>query len=291
MTIDNPAATVHPGSAPAIIDAHHHFWHYEPEAYPWIDPSMTVLRRDWLAVDLAPRLAAARIDGVVSVQARQTLEETSWLLSLADAHDFIVGVVGWVPLVSSSVVTTLGRFGDNPKFRGVRHVVQGEADPHFLERPDFNAGIRALRPLQLSYDILIYETQIPAALDFVDRHPDQVFIVDHAAKPRIRDGVLEPWRTNVRELARRPGVYCKLSGLVTEAATHAWTDADLRPYVDTVLEAFGPTRVMFGSDWPVCLLASSYDRWFDAVRRFLAELTPTERASILGGSARRAYRL
>lgn len=286
------AAPVVSGSPDPVIDAHHHFWRYDPTAYPWIDDSMSVLKRDWLPADLACEIGRAGVDAVISVQARQTIDETRWLVSLAAAHEFIVGVVGWVPLASPSVradlvsLTAAGR-----TLRGVRHVVQEEPDPTFLERPDFNAGIAALREFGLAYDILIVDRQIPAAIAFVDRHPGQVFVIDHAAKPRIRDGALDPWRAQVGELARRPQVYCKLSGLVTEAAPARWTDADLRPYLDATLEAFGPDRILFGSDWPVCLLASTYRKWVESVRRFVAELTPTERAQILGGTARRAYRL
>jgi L-fuconolactonase len=286
------AAPVVSGSPDPVIDAHHHFWRYDPTAYPWIDDSMSVLKRDWLPADLACEIGRAGVDAVISVQARQTIDETRWLVSLAAAHEFIVGVVGWVPLASPSVradlvsLTAAGR-----TLRGVRHVVQEEPDPTFLERPDFNAGIAALREFGLAYDILIVDRQIPAAIAFVDRHPGQVFVLDHAAKPRIRDGALDPWRAQVGELARRPQVYCKLSGLVTEAAPARWTDADLRPYLDATLEAFGPDRILFGSDWPVCLLASTYRKWVESVRRFVAELTPTERAQILGGTARRAYRL
>ena len=285
------ASFVMTGDAASTIDAHHHFWRYDSAEYEWIDDSMSALRRDFLPPDLAVALTAGGVHGAISVQARQTLDETEWLLALASAHDLIVGVVGWVPLASSSVRADLAKLVAHPKLRGVRHVLQGEADPRFFERPDFNAGIGALRDFSLAYDLLIYEHQLPAALAFVDRHPGQVFVLDHAAKPRIRERSVEPWRTHVRDLARRPDVYCKLSGLVTEADTHAWTDADLRPYADTVLEAFGPSRVMFGSDWPVCLVASPYDRWVDAVRGFTAGLTASERAEVLGGTARRAYRL
>jgi L-fuconolactonase len=274
----------------STVDAHHHFWRFDPAEYDWIDDSMSALRRDFLPADLAPAMSAAGMHGAISVQARQTLDETRWLLSLAEANDFIVGVVGWVPLASPSLRAELATLAENGKLRGVRHVVQGEADPRFLERPDFNAGVNALGDFGLAYDILIYERQLPAAIAFVDRHPGQVFVLDHAGKPRVRECALEPWRTQMRELARRPNVYCKLSGLVTEAAPQSWADTDLRPYIETMLEAFGPARVMFGSDWPVCLLASDYNRWADTVRNFTARLSASERAEIFGGSARRAYR-
>jgi L-fuconolactonase len=280
-----------PAGDPHWIDAHNHFWRFEPGEYRWIDDSMSVLRRDYLPGDLAPLLRASGVRATVAVQARQTLEETEWLLSLADANAAIAAVVGWVPLASPRAREVVGRLAQSRKLRGVRHVVQDEEDPHFLERPDFNAGIGVLAELGLVYDLLIVERQLPSAVHFVDRHPDQVFVLDHAAKPRIREGEVEPWRAHVRELARRPNVYCKLSGLVTEAAGGAWTVSDLRPYAETVLEVFGPSRVMFGSDWPVCLLASPYERWVETVRALIAALTPAERAQVEGGTARRAYRL
>jgi L-fucono-1,5-lactonase len=274
-----------------VIDAHHHFWRYDRAEYDWIDDTMSALRRDFLAPDLADALRAAGVQGAVSVQARQSLEETRWLLSIAAAHDFIAGVVGWVPLASPALRTELEPLAAGSKLRGVRHVVQGEPDPRFLERPEFNAGVAALREFGLAYDLLVYERQLPAAIAFVDRYPGQVFVLDHAAKPRIRDRVLEPWRTHIRELARRANVYCKLSGLVTEAARDAWTETDLRPYADTVLEAFGPSRVLFGSDWPVCLASSTYERWVATVRTLIDGLTATERGEIMGGTACRAYQL
>jgi L-fuconolactonase len=274
-----------------IVDSHQHFWRYDPDEYDWIGDDLAVIRRDFLPADLAREIAAAGVDGVVSVQARQTLAETRWLLDLAEANAFVAGVVGWVPLVSPSVGDTLAELAANPRLRGVRHVLQGEADPAFATRPDFDRGIAALRGLGLAYDILVYERQLPAAIALVDRHPDQVFVVDHLAKPRIRDGVVSPWRERMRELARRPNVFCKLSGMVTEADLGAWTRETLEPYAEIVLEAFGPARVMFGSDWPVCLAGCPYSRWLATVRDLCAGLSAGERESVLGGTARKAYGL
>lgn len=273
------------------IDAHHHFWRYTPAEYGWIDDAMRAIRRDFLPEHLAAELAAARVDGAISVQARQSLAETEWLLELAARHDFLRGVVGWVELVSPSVGAQLERFAAQPKFCAVRHVVQGEPDDRFLLRDDFNRGIRELRRFNLVYDLLIYARHLPVALEFVDRHPEQVFVLDHLAKPRIRDGEIEPWRAQLRELARRPHVYCKVSGMVTEAEYATWTEAQLRPYFEAALEAFGPRRLMFGSDWPVCLVACGYVRWREIVTRWVAELSAEEQARILGGTAREAYRL
>ncbi len=274
-----------------IVDSHQHFWRYNAREYDWIDDDLAAIRRDFLPDDLAREIGLAGVDAVVSVQARQTLDETDWLLGLAEKHDFIAGVVGWVPLTAPTVADTLARLAGNPALCGVRHVLQGEADPDYAARVDFNAGIAVLRELGLAYDILIYERQLPMAMALVDRHPDQVFVVDHVAKPRIRDGVVSPWRERIRELARRPNVFCKLSGMVTEADACEWTRAALEPYAQAVLEAFGPSRVMFGSDWPVCLTACRYSQWLATVRELCAGLSPVEHGMVLGGTARRAYGL
>jgi L-fuconolactonase len=274
-----------------IIDAHHHFWNYSPQEYGWISDEMKVLRRDFGPDDLRREAAAAGVDGVVSVQARQTVEETRWLLELAGANDFIRGVVGWVPLVSPEVARDLERFASHPKLKGVRHVLQDEPDDDYALRDDFNRGIGELKRFNLRYDILIYERQLPQAIRLVDRHPEQVFVLDHVAKPRIKAGAISPWRENIKELARRGNVFCKVSGMATEADWQQWTPAQLRPYFDAALEAFGPRRLMFGSDWPVCLLACDYARWVTTVRDFAAELSDAERARLFGGTATEAYGL
>jgi L-fuconolactonase len=274
-----------------IVDSHQHFWRYDPQEYDWIDDDLAAIRRDFLPADLGREIAEADVDAVVSIQARQSLDETRWLLELAQANAFIAGVVGWVPLVSPSVGDTLAGLAQDPRLVGVRHVLQGEADPDFSARADFNRGIGALRGLGLAYDVLVYERQLPAAIGLVDRHPDQVFVVDHVAKPRIRDGAMSPWRERMRELARRPNVCCKLSGMVSEADPRAWTRAILQPYADVVLEAFGAARVMFGSDWPVCLAACPYPRWLGTVHELCDGLSAGEREDVMGGTARRAYGL
>jgi L-fuconolactonase len=272
------------------IDAHHHFWKYSKESYGWIDDSMAVIRRDFLPADLEAEVRAAGIDGVISVQARQSLEETRWLMQLASGAPWMRGVVGWVPLVDPEVADVLGELSRNPVLRGVRHVLQGEPSS-YMARPDFNAGIRTLRDFGLVYDVLVFHHQLPEVIAFVDRHPDQPMILDHCAKPAVRDGRIEPWATQLRELARRPHVTCKLSGLVTEGEYSAWSPESLRPYFDVVLEAFGPRRMLFGTDWPVCLVASSYGRWVDTVTRWIAPLSRAEQGEIMGGTAIRAYGL
>ena len=273
------------------IDSHHHFWKYSAAEYGWINDAMAALRRDFLPDDLRQEIAHADMDGVVSVQARQTVGETEWLLSLAEKNAFIKGVVGWVPLAEPGVKKIIEQFAARPKLRSVRHVVQGEPDDRFILGDDFNRGVAMLKDFGLAYDILIFERQLPPSIEFVDRHPKQVFVLDHIAKPRIKDNAIEPWKKNIRELARRGNVYCKVSGMVTEAEWKTWTEAQLRPYFDAVLEAFGPKRLMFGTDWPVCLAASSYERWVKVVSGFSSGLSAEEQAWLFGKTAIEAYRL
>lgn len=273
-----------------VIDAHHHFWSYDPVEYDWIDESMSRIRRSFLPEDLQGEIASAGVDGVVSVQARQVIAETDWLLEHARANDFIRGVVGWLPIASNELDAEMDRLAGESKLKGLRHVVQGEA-PGFLDGDDFNRGISRLKDRGLVYDILIFERQLEEATRFVDRHPDQPFVLDHVAKPRIGDNELEPWAGRIRELAQRDNVSCKLSGMVTEADYAHWTRGQLQPYLDTVLDAFGPQRLMFGSDWPVCLVATGYREWVELVRDFIAPLSEVEQAAILGGTASRVYGL
>jgi L-fuconolactonase len=272
------------------VDAHQHFWRYSIEEYDWINDHMAAIRRDFLPADLWPLLDDAGVDATVAVQARQSMEETDWLLELAEGNPWIAGVVGWAPLVDPRVEVVLERLASNDRLKGVRHVLQGEAD-EYMEREDFNNGIALLRQYSLTYDVLVLERQLPAAIRFVDRHPGQPFVLDHLAKPLIAAHTLDPWRTHIRELALRPHVSCKLSGMVTEAELNHWTVDDLRPYVETVLEVFGPERLMFGSDWPVCTVASSYRRWVDVVDGFLSELSSDEQELIAGRNACRFYGL
>ncbi len=272
------------------IDAHHHFWHYNTQDYGWISDDMAVLRRDFLPADLKPELDRAGIDRVVSVQARQCVEETEWLLKLAEENDFIAGVVGWLPIASPDFPALLEKFAANPKLRAIRHVVQDEPDDRFILGEAFNRGIDRLLAAHLVYDILIFERHLPYAIEFVKSHsPEQVFVLDHIAKPKIAAGEMQPWADNLRKLAAFPNVYCKLSGLVTEADIRNWTPDQLRPYVETVLDAFGPERVMFGSDWPVCTCATNYSAWRNLVGEFISRLSENEQAQIMGVTALKAY--
>ncbi|MBN1672500.1 MAG: amidohydrolase family protein [Kiritimatiellae bacterium] len=273
------------------VDSHHHFWQYNAAEYGWIGDTMAGLRRDFGPQDLEREIRAAGLDAVVSVQARQSLAETEWLCGLAARHAFIAGVVGWVPLADRDIRARLDALAAHPKLKAVRHVLQDEPDASYMLRPDFNAGVAVLREYGLAYDILIYERHLPQTLEFVDRHPDQVFVLDHAGKPLIRSQTRSPWDARIRELAKRANVYCKVSGMVTEADWAAWNEAQLRPYVDVLLESFGPARLMFGSDWPVCLAACPYARWLETVRGYIGRLSADEQASLLGGTAVKAYGL
>ena len=272
------------------VDSHHHFWNYDPVEFDWIDDSMRTIRRSFLPNDLQVEISQAGIDAVISVQARQILEETDFLLEQANANDFIKGVVGWVPLANANITEVLDRYKSADKLKAVRHVVQGEPDD-FLDGEAFNRGIQALQAQGLVYDVLIFEHQLEEAIRFIDRHPNQIFVLDHIAKPQIKIDQLDPWQANIRELAKRDNVSCKLSGMVTEADFENWTEHQLRPYLDTVLAAFGPARLMFGSDWPVCLVASDYERWYDLICEYIQPLSSDEQAAIMSDTAMRAYKL
>lgn len=275
-----------------VIDSHHHFWRYDAEQYPWIGQGMEVLKRDFLPGDLQAEAGRAGVDGVVSVQARQTLEETRWLCRLAEQHQLVRGVVGWVPLAAPEIDDVLGVVTRSPWLKGVRHVVQDEPDDAFLLREEFNRGVARLKHYHLVYDILIYARHLPNTIRFVDRHPEQPFVLDHIAKPTIRAARFDDdWAAHLRELARREHVVCKVSGIVTEVRDPEWSIELIRPYWEVVLEAFGPGRLLFGTDWPVCLLRTDYATWTQIVRQLIASLSPAEQAQIMGENARRVYRL
>jgi L-fuconolactonase len=273
------------------IDAHHHLWKYSSKEYPWMSDKMDVLRRDYVHDDLSAVTAAAGVTGTVVVQAQQTIAETEWLLSLAEGSKLIRGVVGWVPLIDAKVEASLEEIARLPKLKAVRHVLHDEADDRYMLREDFNRGIACLKRFDLRYDLLIFERHLPQTIEFVDQHPHQIFILDHIAKPRIHEQVMEPWRSNLRELARRENVYCKISGMVTEADWHSWSEAQLWPYMETVLSTFGAERLMFGSDWPVLNLASDYGAWIEVVKRAVDRLSPHERQQIMAKTAIEAYGL
>ena len=272
------------------IDAHQHFWRFDPVRNRWITPDMAVLRRDFLPDDAAPLLAAAEIDGVVAVQADQSVAETDFLLALAAQQSFIRGVVGWINLRAPDLSEQLARWRGNPLLKGFRHIAQGEPDD-FLVRNDVVAGIAELGRQGFSYDILIYPRQLAAAEQLVARCPGVRFVLDHCAKPPIASGDISEWRRGIRRLARHENIACKLSGLVTEASWTGWTAIELTASLDTAAEAFGPGRLMFGSDWPVCLLAADYTGVVSVVDDWAERLTASEQASIFGGTAMSAYHL
>jgi L-fuconolactonase len=272
------------------IDAHHHLWSYNECDFGWITDSMSVLRRDFLWPELQQELEDAKVDSAIVVQARSSLEETRWLMKCAEATKHICGVVGWVPLADPEVHTMLDDFYPGMKFVGVREIAQGQA-ANFFDDPAFNKGIVELTLRDLSYDILIYRDQLEDVSRFVDRHPQQRFILDHAAKPRIAKREIQPWRAQMLELSKRENVYCKISGLVTEADWINWTFEDIQPYLDTCVEAFGSRRLLAGSDWPVCLVATGYTRWWQTLKRYFESFSEHENAGIFGRNAIHAYNL
>jgi L-fuconolactonase len=273
------------------IDAHQHFWVYDQREYAWIDDSMASLRRAFLPNDLEPELERNGFQGSVVVQARQTMEETRWLLELATDASFILGVVGWVDLRSPDVRLQLEALAGNPKLVGIRHIVQSEPDDRFLLQSEFLRGISLLEEFDLAYDILIYPKHLPVAAEFVRRFPRQRFVLDHLAKPPIKSGNLRPWDRGMRELGTFPNVFCKLSGLVTEGDWQNWKPEHIAPYIDVALESFGPGRLMIGSDWPVCTLAASYTRAMNLVESYLSPQPIEAREAILGGNAQQFWKL
>ena len=272
------------------IDSHQHFWRYSPSEYPWIQSGWGI-RGDFLPGDLKPLLAASGFDGCVAVQARQTLEETRWLLGLADKHPAIKGVVGWMDLCSERVDEQLAEFRRHPRLVGVRHVLQDEADDRFMLRPDFLRGIGRLAKFDLAYDVLIFPRHLAFATDLARRFPGQRFVLDHLAKPMIKDAVISPWKEDLETLADEPNVFCKISGMVTEARWRGWKKKDFKPYLDAAWGAFGEDRLMFGSDWPVCLLSGEYPEVVGIVAEWVEQFPVAGRAKFFGDNAARFYRL
>ena len=273
------------------IDAHQHFWRYDPAEYDWIDDAMAGLRRDCLPDEALREMAGAGVDACVAVQARQTLDETRWLLALADAHPAIVGVVGWVDLQAADARTQLELFADHQKLVGIRHIVQSEPDDRFMLRPAFCRGIALLEEFGLAYDILVYSRHLPAAAELAERFASQRFVLDHLGKPDIRHGERRTWEKSLRLLAGCANVSAKLSGLVTEADWRSWTAQEIRPYLDVAFDCFGAGRLMMGSDWPVCTVAAEYARVMSLVTDYLADRPAEERDAVLGGNAQRFYNL
>jgi L-fuconolactonase len=274
-----------------IIDSHQHFWNYDPVRYDWIDESMRVLQRDFLPKDLAPILNENGVDGCVAVQAEQSLQETVALLAHAQSHNFIKGVVGWVDLRCDGIKADLERFADDGNLKGIRHIVQGQVAGFMLD-PKFNNGIGLLKDFGLTYDVLIYRNQLEEAAAFVAKHPDQPFVLDHLAKPYINGGLEDSWVQSLSKLAQFPNVQCKLSGLVTETKDFVCLDeSSFHPFMEVALECFGPERLMFGSDWPVCTLSAPYGQVLSLVKSYVSKLSENEQDAILGGNAHAFYDL
>ena len=272
------------------IDSHQHFWQYNEVDYVWMGEVHNAIKKNFLPNDLQPLLKENNLDGSIAVQARQTIAETNFLLGLASNNSIIKGVVGWVPLCETDVEGMIEKYAAEKNIVGFRHVIHDEPDDLFILRKDFNNGIKCLKNHSLCYDILIFEKHLPQTIKFVDQHPEIKMVIDHIAKPRISNSKFDhTWAENIKQLSARENVTCKLSGMVTEVIDGKWDTSLLQPYFDIVLEAFGPDRLMFGSDWPVCLIQSNYTKWFDTINSLIASLTLFEQSAIMGGNAKRIY--
>ena len=273
------------------IDSHQHFWQYNPAEHVWMTDTMQVLKKDFLPTDLAPLLNQIGFDCCIAVQARQSIEETNWLLRIANKNDFIKGVVGWVDLLSPNIDETLSGYTNQKKLVGVRHVVHDEADDNFMLQPAFQDGIAALKEFNLTYDLLLFPKHLPVALQLVEKFPEQYFVVDHIAKPFISKKEFSPWKEDLKELAKHPNVFCKLSGMVTEAKWNDWKEDDFKQYLDIVTESFGTNRIMIGSDWPVCTLSGNYSSTMSIVINYANQFSKEISDGILGGNCINFYKL
>ena len=273
-----------------IIDSHQHFWKYDPVRDAWIDASMKVIKRDFLPNDLKPILNENGVDGCMAVQADQSEEETEFLLACAAENPFIKGVVGWVDLIAENLEDRLKHYAANPLFKGVRHIVQAEKDDYLL-RADVQSGIGKLAKHNLTYDILVFPQQLPAALALVKKFPKQQFILDHIAKPNISESISYQWKVNITALSKFENVSCKLSGMVTEAKNFIFKNQDFTPFLDHVFTSFGPNRLLFGSDWPLCLLAADYKKVLSIIKNYLDKYSTETKAQVLGSNAIKIYNL
>jgi L-fucono-1,5-lactonase len=274
-----------------MIDSHQHFWQVGRFDYPWMSRELGVLYRDYLPRDLAPILQRNRVTQTVLVQASNSLEESRWLLQLAGANSFIAGVVGWVDLTSADIDSQLDELCAHPKFKGVRHLVESEPADDWLVRPAVLSGLQKLSSRRVSFDLLVHTRHLKHASRVAETWPALALVIDHLAKPPIARNEIKEWSEALAPIARYPNIHCKLSGLVTEANWNSWHIDDLRPFVDCALEFFGPDRMMFGSDYPVCLLAASYDRVLDSFQQLLKGLSGMDRDKIFSTNAARFYRL
>jgi L-fuconolactonase len=271
------------------IDAHQHFWKFDPVRDSWITEEMDVIRRDFLPQDLMHILMHNHMEGCIAVQASQTEKENQFLIDLAATNPFIKGIVGWVDLRASDVEDRLKYYSKHDKVVGFRHVLQGEPQRDFMLREEFLRGVSLLGKYEFTYDILVFPDQLAYTADFVARFPGQRFVIDHIAKPDIKNQEVKNWERAIREVAKYPNVHCKVSGMVTEANWYAWEEEDFKPYMDVVFDAFGVERLMFGSDWPVCMVAGGYNRVIKMVRHYTSHLTDLEKALFWGGNALKFY--
>lgn len=274
-----------------IIDTHHHLWKFNSVDYGWMDDSMEVLKRDYVPADLEKEMAGSGVVGTVVVQARQLLEETNWLLEQAEQYSFIMGVVGWLDLRSDDLKSQLDLYTAHPKLVGVRHVIHDEPDEDFMLSPAFVKGIELLHDYGLTYDLLLFPKHLGRAIELVSMFPEQRFVLDHISKPSIKSGILQPWKEDIESLAVRPNVWCKISGMVTEADHQNWQYEDFVPYMKTVVEAFGSDRIMLGSDWPVCRLAGEYKEVMNIPASFIGPLDDHEKERIYRLNAIECYQL
>ncbi|MEJ7644151.1 MAG: amidohydrolase family protein [Chryseolinea sp.] len=273
------------------IDSHQHFWKFNPLRDAWINDDMRSIQRDFLPEDLKRMLDSYSFDGCISVQADQSTTENKFLLDLASRNEFVRGVVGWVDLQSPGLHEQLSLYSSNKLMKGFRHVLQGEPQRDFMLRPDFMRGISALNSFGFTYDILIFPDQLGYTKKFIEAFPNQPFVVDHLAKPYIREKKLAEWKSDISDIAEYENVFCKVSGMVTEADWKNWEASDFRPYLDTVLEAFGPSRLMFGSDWPVCQVAATYSSVVEVAVKYFGQLSRHEQDSVFGNTAKKFYNL
>ncbi|OAS89545.1 amidohydrolase [Metabacillus litoralis] len=271
------------------IDAHQHFWLYNEKEFAWINDDMSELKRDFSPEDLKVLLKSIHFDGSIVVQARQSLDETRWLLELAQKYDFIKGVVGWVDLCSPDVTKQLKQFANNPFLKGVRHVIHDEADDQFMLSEEFQRGISVLNDFNLTYDLLLFPKHIPYALQLIEKFPEQLFVLDHIGKPDIKNKEISFWKENLTKLAEYRNVYVKVSGMVTEADWKNWRKEDFKAYLDIVFNAFGPERVMIGSDWPVCTVSESYESVMGIVLDYVKQFASGYESQILGENCSRFY--
>ena len=284
--------------ASQYIDAHQHFWHYDPAKHLWMSEKMGILKKDYLPTDLEPLLKNSGLGGCVAVQANQAEEENTFLLALAEKHDFIKGIVGWVDLQSPNVEERLAYYSQFSKIKGFRHVLHDESDINFMLRPAFLKGISLLKKYGFTYDVLIFPNHLSNTLKLVKAFPEQPFVIDHIAKPPIKKGTIsvgipseKQWQKALKAVADHKNVSCKISGMVTEADWTHWQQADFTPYIDAVVELFGIDRIMYGSDWPVCTLAATYEKQFAIVKHHFSTLSETEQEKFFGGNAIQFYNL